>query len=234
LLDGKDDSGATTGRLLAAVQDFIAVATGQTILSVAGAGLVLQSGAAWLAGDNVALAGGSGIGVYRGQKAWVPAFEADLLESPYGQVAPVFSTDYDALVNANTWLEPFGPGNRYNVQFEFRTSAEYGTLQALPLEGGSEFHVYQATWASLKQQNQAMLAGVTLVPWNEKSVNDTFPWPGGEVYGGDSGYVKVDPESTKTNISDFRNELTKIRKEVVNQTDNLKAVGFNEYEVAQT
>lgn len=235
LIDGKDDSGTTAGRLYVGVKDFLAVSTGQINLSVdSSAGLFVQSGSAWIAGDNVAVAGGSGVGVFRGQKAWVPAFEADLLASPYGQISPAFIQPYDTLINDDAWLSPFTPANRFAVQFEFRTSAEYGTLQAFLMDGSDSFHLYQATWACLSKQNQAMLSGIVVVPWQENSVNETYPWPGGEVYDLETGYVKVDPESNQTNIENFSDEISKIRKEVVNKTDNLKAVGFNEYEVTQT
>jgi hypothetical protein len=152
----------------------------------------------------------------------------------YAILAQYFVTIYNIYITGNGWLDPFNPSNRYNVEFLFRSSSEYGTLQAMTLEGASEFHVYQATWTCLANQHQSMLSGVTVVPWKENSVNDTYPWPGADIYDRESGYVKVDPESNKSNIEDFQNEIAKIRKEVVNQVDNLKAVGFDEYEVAQT
>jgi len=191
------------------------------------AGLIIGRNSAILAGRQAALVGGRSIAIIKGQKAWIPFMEVPLEEDFYLELKPFFEQIHDWL-QETPWLSPFLPDARDEIEFTYRTSQQYNTMKASEVHEASQFRVYQASWAYLKDVGFHTLTGVSKEEWIEYPIEETWPWPGEEHYDGGSAYVKLDDE---INIEDKAYGIPKIRKVVTESVGPFSEHDFNKYEV---
>jgi hypothetical protein len=165
-----------TRRLWAACRECVLATSATT-------GLILNPRAAYLTGRSATVIGQTNAAVIKGSKAMQPLTWSDVGYVPHSSLAPTLDRVY-GFWEDYTWLTPFEPVTRDNWMFSFRDAAQCGTA--------SDFKVYESLWAY-----QARKLGVA-VEWEERSVNDTYPWPGNTNYEG-TPYYTLD---TEKNVDD--------------------------------
>ena len=229
IVDGYDDTGNMTGTLLVGVKSAV-VSARQVIDMCVGdsTGLVLGKRSAALLGSSVVLEAANNVNIIKGSQAWIPLMMADLTFSPYDQVQPAIAKVNDQLQNNTTWLQPYTPDVRMDVQFTYRSSSEYGTLSASEIQGSTQFYTYQAPWAYMAGKSDPLIP-IQISKWTEYPIADTYPWPGADIYKS-KAYVKLE---TEVNIFDQATGVAKARKSQTNVLGKLKAYAFNEYEVVK-
>jgi hypothetical protein len=223
--DGKND-----GSLLISVGRLISNAERQTVITTnQNTGMAVLKNTALLAGRSAYLVGGRSAGVLKGSKIMVPLMWAPIQQAPYTQIQSKIQDIYDRLQDT-PWLKPFDPDVRQDVQFTYRSTAEYGTNRASEIQGATKFLVYQAAWAFMANTGATLLKNVTTEGWTEYEIDGTYPWPGEDAYTGSSAYLKLEQEE---NI-DPATGIPKIRKDLKNNSSSLRETSFNDYEVTQT
>jgi hypothetical protein len=230
LIDGKDASGSATGALEVGVKTAI-VSTDRYLALVTGqnAGLIITRNIGVLAGRTVALVGGRSSAIVEKGELWQPLAKVPLIQDPYPTLQSRFQDTEERYIETNGWLDPYSPAARLEVKFTYRSSKEYGTISGTEVYQANKFFVYEAAWALMAKTGHALLAEVTVVPWDEYDIADTMPWPGAEVYDQEC-YVTIEGE---TNIGDPKTEVPVERSKLKNQSGGIKANSFHEYEVVK-
>jgi len=231
LVEAFDEDGTNTGDVFISARNIYSNADKNTLItSSTGAGVLITRRQAILAGESAMLLGGNSLVLTKGAKAWIPLMEADIGSNPYQAVQPTIERIYE-LIQANTdWTKPFDPEARKDIEFTYRSSSEYGTTTASEVYGATDFAVYQATWAYLAGVGYDFING-TVDAWVDYEIEETYAWPGKDVYDGSSAYVKLDGEA---NIEDPSTGVPKARAALQNTPGNLSGKSFNEYEVMRT
>lgn len=190
-------------------------------------GLIIGRNSTIVAGRTAALVGGRSVAIIRDSKVWIPLMEVPIIIDFYLELKPFFEQLHDWL-QETPWLAPFLPDARDEIEFTYRTSKQYNTMEASEVHEASQFRVYQASWAYLKSVGFHTLKELTTDKWVEYDIEETWPWPGEAHYGGGSAYVKLDDE---INIEDKVYGIPKIRKAVTENVGSFSEHDFNEYEV---
>jgi hypothetical protein len=189
--------------------------------------LVLGRGSAALVGRSAILWGGRSVAVGKDSKAWIPLMQVPIPIDVYASFQSFIELIHDFLQDT-PWLSPFLPSMRDEIEFTYRTSQQYNTMQATEVEGATAFRVYEGSWAYLKDTGWHMLRGLAKSTWTEYPISGTWPWPGEKHYGGGDAYRKL---STEVNIEDLSKGIPKIREDVEAAVSTFFGVDFNQYEV---
>jgi hypothetical protein len=232
LIDGYPEGGDNVqGELIVAVKRGIINAARQLTLTVDDeSGVLMTKYFAGLFGDAAYLIGGTQAGVIEDSKYHWPMMKVDMIDDPYvDDFKPVAENIYDMLQVQTDWLRPFDPSEREDIEFTYRSTFEYGTMQAT--EAGTEaqdFKVYEGSWAYLLRVGYKYITG-SVEQWPEDPIKGTYPWPGEVHYtGGANAYVKLTQE---VNILDPTTGIPKKREDRQDQPGPLDRVPFDQYEV---
>lgn len=174
-------------------------------------GVELVNGTATVLAPNVLVAGTGGVNIMRGGDVMVPLQWAPAEGNVYGPVEDRLQAQWERLsVNGEDpagWLAGFKPSVRSGIIFTYRTSAQYGTVDAAEI-GGTKFYVYQPAWAFMAKHNADTGAGNT-ERWSELPRSGTYPWPGAEAR--ESCYVTLPEEvnvESATGVAKRRDALS--------------------------
>ena len=190
-------------------------------------GLVLLKSSATLGAKSANLAGGTSVSVTKGTKVWIP-YRVEEANSTVYQNLQTTATDRDTELQTDAWLAPMTPTERRKIKFTYRSSDEYGTVQATEITLGTKFYVYEPSWALLARFG-ARATPVKVEEWQEFDIEDTYSWPGKEAYDGQA-YVRMTEE---VNIGDPTVGTPKARKELKSKPGSLELKSFHQYEVAK-
>ena len=185
-------------------------------------GIQITPGTTIVAGKDVLIAASSGATIVQEGKALVPMTWVKLKHDPYGLVKPSIQALWDTVQNTK-WLSPFAPLDLSQITFTYRSSAEYGTIAATEIQGGTGFLVFQSFWAYMASSKSPMVP-TTLAKWTEYAVNNTKPWPGSAA---SKSYVQL---SAETNVAS-NTGIAKNRSALKPTGGSLAASDFDKYEV---
>lgn len=231
MMDTFDSTEKNVGQILMSAKQIIG--SGDDLIALSASkttAMYLQPDQAVLVGPNAGLIAEHSAYVIYGSKAagWIPI----TMDGPnvpfYDVIQPYIEVVYD-LLQVVDWIKPFDPLSVVNIEFTYRSSEEYGTVNPTEVQGGTRFYVYQAAWTYLAN-NGSELVPVTVETWKDYPIRETYAWPGVKYYSGDEGaYVKYDKE---VNIGEVSG-IPKIRSELVRTPGTLDVVPFSQYEVVK-
>jgi hypothetical protein len=226
-LDGFDKEGANKGVLQISTERIMAATTQGITLGCEDTSALLVSRAGTLAvGPYAMLVGARAAYVVRGDKVLAGTW-GTLEKNLYDPIQEELERLSDLLADGESGMyAPYYPSDLETIRFTFRSSAEYGTVKGTEI-GSDTFAVYQAPWAYLSQHSAALLKDVKIDRWVERSVADTYPWPGADSRS--DSYVQMESES---NI-DPETGLPQKGK-LKDSGGTLTPGSFDEYEVAKT
>ena len=232
IMEGFDADGETrNSQLLISFGALAASVVNDAIISADdNAGLLISRGVAMLAGDSAYVAGGNSLVLTRDAKMWLPMQEADMDRDIYKEKAqPRIEEIYQTIQDNTSWLGSYAPANVDDIEFTYRSSAEYGTLTGTEVKNATKFYVYEASWAYMLRKGSSMIDG-ELEEWQESEISDTYPWPGKVAYETEC-YVILDVES---NILSGATGVAKNRKDMKSALGTLRPISFHEYEVLKS
>jgi len=160
---------------------------------------------------------------------------AGIDENPTERIMDAAEARADDVFRDQEWQGTYKPEddseaiNRTAIRFTHRSAAEYGTATQTEIDASgapSSFKLYQTPW-QLYSERSAELSTVDTAQWEERAVNDTYPWPGrinqlGNVWVKLSDEGNVDTDGNSVN----RDELRAFG-------DDFEATTLNEYLVRE-
>jgi hypothetical protein len=187
--------------------------------------LFLTQAAAFLSGGQAVMAGSTSASIFSGSRVFIPEelaeVDTNVAENLSNSVARSVALFYDS----DTWLGTYGT-QREDIQFTFRTAAQYGTLAGTEVQNApAQFSLYQTAWQQLAESGYSFIELETGT-WAEKEINNTAPWPGRENFDANTFYalsseVNVDPETG----------LAKNRQEVQPNSGSIESRNLGEYTI---
>lgn len=231
MMDTFDETEKNVGQILISAESIIGSAERLIALSSdKTSAMYLQPNQAVLVGPNTGMVAKHSAYVVYGDKAagWIPIQMVGPNVPFYDVIQPYIEDVYDVLQVVD-WIKPFDPLSVADIEFTYRSSEEYGTVNPTEVQGAMKFYVYQAAWAYLANNDSDMVP-VRVEAWRDYPIQETYAWPGVKYYsGGENAYVKYEEE---VNILDVSG-IPKIRKDLVSTPGALDVVPFSQYEVVK-
>jgi hypothetical protein len=199
-IQGASQGVRIVGDIIRSVGNEIISATGNAIMRLGnGQASIHASGSATIGGESGLLLGDGG-------ELWIPLTKdgSDVVTPQLVSISEQQkSREYDGRAS---WLGTFEEGERGDILFTFRNSAQYAT---------NDFELYQLSWQILIDKQPLALSDAGLTSsdsWQEIEVNGTMPFPGKDKFSSNvyivlsSGEVNVDENGKMKNRDGMQNQ----------------------------
>lgn len=168
-----------SGNIVLAGRQVSAVATDNVLATAQGtSGLAISGQSALICAPSVLAVGGQSSADIAGNKMML-GIPVDV-GSMYSSLIAICKSQAQLYLDSLDWLSPLPPTVVSQVDFKFRTTAQYGTNVDSGISGGV-FSVYEPAWAVLAEAQRKPLDKCEPQAWDEgEDAAGGCPWPGSE------------------------------------------------------